>query len=103
MALLIRLLFVTAIVFVVYRLLFPARPVSVTLTCDGVTKSKGVSTALLRRIDEFAREEFLPGESIKVDGNYIENGKIRWVFPKNTNVALEQKFRNVLGTLRQQR
>ena len=47
-------------------------------------------------IDDFAREFLLAGETMKVSGYYVEHGRLRWVFAKNINPSLAQRFRNLM-------
>jgi len=98
MAIFVRFLVFGIIAFVAYRFLFPAPPIVVELTGDGVGRCKGLSDFQKKRIAKFAEEELLEGETILVKGFRESNDQIRWVFPKATSRGLAQRFRNVAAT-----
>ena len=98
MAILVRLIVFGAIAFVAYRMLFPSSPIVVTLTSDGVGECKGISEAQKKQALDFAQEQLLEGETIVVKGYIETHGRVRWVFPKNTNQALAQRFRNFMAS-----
>ncbi len=96
MAILIRFLFIALIVYLIYRFFRMGNPVRMTLTCRGVTKCKGVSDHLRKRLDEFAQEELLQGEKLEIGGYYDDNRRIRWVFPDDASLVLARRFRNFM-------
>lgn len=96
MAIAIRFLLFVIIIYCAYRILKPKYPVTVTLNCDGIVKAKGLSKQTRQLIDDFAREHLLAGETFKANGYYVEHGRLRWVFAKNTNSSLAQRFRNLM-------
>lgn len=96
MAILVRFLLFLIIGYAAYRVLVPKHPISLKLNCNGLEKCKGLSKQSRELIDDFARENLLDGEVIKVQGYYSTHGRLRWVFNKNVNPSLAQKFRNLM-------
>ena len=96
--LLIRILVLGTIAYLVYRVLSPSYPVKVTISSDGIIRCKGISKSVRRIIEEFAQEQLLDGEMVTIKGFHGEHDRIRWVFPKDMNPSLAQKFRNLILT-----
>jgi len=96
MAILIRFLLFGIIIYVAYRVLVPKHPVALTLNCRGITKCRGLSNQAKEIIDDFARENLLEGESVTIQGYYATHGRLRWVFGKNVNPSVAQRFRNLM-------
>ena len=96
MAIAVRFLLFAIIVYCAYRILKPSYPVTLTLNSQGIVKCKGLSKQSRQMIDDFAREFLLAGETMKVSGYYVEHGRLRWVFAKNINPSLAQRFRNLM-------
>ena len=96
MAILIRFLLFGIIAYAAYRVLMPKHPIALTLNCDGIAKCKGLSKQSQEIVADFAREHLLNGESIKIQGYYVTHGRLRWVFDKNVNPSVAQRFRNFM-------
>jgi len=96
MTIAVRFLLFAIIVYFAYRILKPTYPVTLTLTDEGIIKCKGLSKQSRQLIDDFAQEHMLAGETMKAHGYYSEHGRLRWVFGKNTNPTLGQRFRNLM-------
>lgn len=69
----------------------------VTLSDQGVLDSKNLPRSVRTRINRFAKELVPHGETIKLKGYTLQNGRIRWVFPKKGNAEFAQQLRNFMS------
>ena len=91
-----KLLAVVAGCLIVWAIVRSRYPIRVTLTRDGVMKSKNLPNAIRIRLHRFARDNLAAGDVVTLKGQFIHRGRIRWVFPRNGDPDFAQRLRNFM-------
>ena len=92
-----RLLAILVVITLVWLFIRSQYPIRVTIDDRGVKKGTKLPPLIYDRLSDFAQENLLQGEQIKLKGRVV-SGRIRWVFPKSTNPSLAQRLRNYMYT-----
>lgn len=92
-----RLLAILFIAILIWLFIRSRYPIRVTIDDRGIKSGTKLPPLVYDRLSEFAQENLLPDEQIKLKGQIV-SGRIRWVVPDSANPHLAQRLRNFMFT-----
>ena len=85
---------IVAIIALIIWILRGIDPIRIVVSSGKIRRSRGLSEAEVRKLDEFFEQEFILSEDFVIKGNRDEQGRITLDFSQNCHAEDAQRIRN---------